>query len=484
MISSLWKFVIFFSSNLLPYITIFLLSLFMPGDTDLGWHLRYGEFFFKTGKIVRENIFSLEMPGYKWVNSSWLTDLITYPVYNTGSFLGLSILGAITVVLTFYIFSKVLKLSFWEKAFIFPVLYFLEYPLIKISFRGQLISLLFTAIIIYLLSQYRRGKTKTVFFLVPLFLLWANLHGGFLLGLIICLMYFTIRQIKNFTAKKGFADKNLAAAIFISIPATLINPWGIGIYSEIIRHFGNPYQKYIVEWIPLSPFSDLWWVLIFWGIFIIINVSLIVDREKFSHVSEWVFITVIMYFLSHWMRRYAWTMYPVSLPVAGFLFKDIKPDRRKSVLRFLPYLIFIIIYFAAVKIHIPGQKLTKMNWSRFCNEFIKCSPESAEFLLNNKPPGKFLSFYNWGGYLIWNYPEIVPSVDGRMHLWQDKTGYSAFSKYYLLEQDIRNIDNSDYDTVYISTEKPLYRRLTTLSDRGQWTRVYEDESAAVFTRNK
>jgi len=71
-----------------------------------------------------------------------------------------------------------------------------------------------------------------------------------------------------------------------------------------------------------------------------------------------------------------------------------------------------------------------------------------------------------------------------MHLWQDKTGYSAFSKYYLLEQDIRNIDNSDYDTVYISTEKPLYRRLTTLSDRGQWTRVYEDESAAVFTRNK
>src|SRR3989344_1890931 len=109
-------------TSILPYLAVFFASLFHPYDNDLGWHLKYGEYFFKNGHILRENIFSTEMPNYHWVNSSWLTDLISYVTFTNFGFLGLSILAATIITATFYFFAKSARLDFFEKALIFPPL--------------------------------------------------------------------------------------------------------------------------------------------------------------------------------------------------------------------------------------------------------------------------------------------------------------------------------------------------------------------------
>ena len=232
----------------------------------------------------------------------------------------------------------------------------------------------------------------------------------------------------------------------------------------------------------MPPFSDLWWLLIFWGIFLIINIRIIIDRKKFVEYSEWIFITAIFYFLSFWMRRYAWSMYLLSTGVIIFYFKQIKPAWSNIWGKAIPVAILSALYLFAVFYHIPGQRLTGMNWDRFCREFIKCSRESAEFLIANKIEGKFLSNYNWGGWLIWNFPEIKPLIDGRMHLWRDGSGYSAFGEYYFLEQNVNDIQKSGFEVVYMSTEKPLHKRMIELVNEGKWKVVYGDELAGVFMR--
>jgi len=55
--------------------------------------------------------------------------------------------------------------------------------------------------------------------------------------------------------------------------------------------------------------------------------------------------------------------------------------------------------------------------------------------------------YSWGGWMIWNYPDVKPSIDGRMHLWEDEKGYSAFAEYYTNVQDWESIDKSRYNNV-------------------------------------
>ena len=71
-----------------------------------------------------------------------------------------------------------------------------------------------------------------------------------------------------------------------------------------------------------------------------------------------------------------------------------------------------------------------------------------------------------------------------MHLWRDEKGYSAFAEYYFLEQDVTDIEESDYDVVYMWSEKPLFNKMIKLSDQGKWQTVYKDERAGIFVRNK
>src|SRR4051794_10465731 len=106
--------------SVLPYLLVFLTSLYVPSDPDLGWHLKYGEYFFQHGQVLRDNPYSSLMPNYHWANVSWGTDVITYATYSLGGFLGLTIASALLVTATFYFFSKAARLSLWNQIFLFP----------------------------------------------------------------------------------------------------------------------------------------------------------------------------------------------------------------------------------------------------------------------------------------------------------------------------------------------------------------------------
>src|SRR3989344_6112608 len=126
--------------NLLPYLFVFIASLYQPWDADLGWHLKYGEYFFQHGRILKENIFSTGMADFIWPNTSWGIDLIYYSAFHLLGFLGLTLLSSLVIAVTFYFFSKAYEVSIWHKALIFPFLDILKKPLYRISFPGPGVS--------------------------------------------------------------------------------------------------------------------------------------------------------------------------------------------------------------------------------------------------------------------------------------------------------------------------------------------------------
>ena len=461
-----------------PYIVVFIACLYNPADSDLGWHLKYGEYFFKTGHILKENIYSTEMPGYKWINSSWATDLFTYSIFSNFGFLGLSLAGALIVTLTFYFFSKAASLSFWKQAFLFPALVYLEQPLVIVSFRGHLLSLLSLGILYFLLNLYTKGKRRWLCLIVPLFALWSNVHGEFILGLGLFFAWILFYLRKNIFAKEA---KFLFGILAVSILATLINPYSIGIYQETFRHFGNPFQQYVIEWLPFDKYSLLWWNLVIWGFFLLINLFILTRQKRLTENLPIIGGTVILFTLSLLIRRYAWPMFFVSLPIAKNIFSLIKPKEEK--LQFvIPVAIFILFYITMLYVRNPLGDISSMSWNTYCQRYTLCSPNSAQFLIDNKLTNNLLTFYNWGGWLIWNYPEIKPSIDGRMHLWRDDNDYSAFAYYYPFEQAWKNVDESIYDIVYMPPTKPIFKQMTKLVEEGKWVIVYEDELAGIFVR--
>lgn len=489
--------------SLLPYLTVFIFTLYSPSDPDLGWHLKYGEFFAEHGSVLRGNTFSTLMPDYRWANTSWLTDIISYGVYQAGGFLGLTLFGSLVVTLTFFFFSRVAKLTLWDQAFLFPLLLYLEQPLNAVSFRGQQISLLLIGILFYLIGFYK-SKPKIFLLIIPLFLVWANLHGQFIFGLAlfagwiaIYLIQKAIVDVLNFPKKAPFVKKlmyvvrtNAKETMFLfgiliaSSTVTVINPFGIGIHTAALSHFGSPLLKNIGEYLPFELLSQAWINQVIVGIGIVLGFIFLYFKSNLAPRIPLLVVSLVVYALSFSVRRYAWPAYymilPMLQPIAGFL----KPDNKKTA-SIMTAVFLIILFGIAVTSRFPFTKYVSYNWNDYCKTYsLKCSSDAAEYIVKNNLTADLYTLYGWGGWLIWQYPEIDPLIDGRMHLWKDKNGYSGFTDYYAYEQNFQDIDDSPYNTVFMSPDKPVYNRLEALVQKKRWKLVYEDDFAGVFVRIK
>lgn len=477
--------------NLLPYIFVFLSSLYQPFDADLGWHLKYGQYFFQHGEILKTNIYSTDMAGFLWPNTNWFTDVLTYAIFNIGGFFALTLVSALIVTLTFWVFAKAFDLDYFQKSFIFLILVALEYPVNLISFRGQQLSILFLGVLIFLLRKI--SPRKNLLFLPVLFLFWSNIHGQFILGLGIFGMYLGFLLLTdlsenwpkiNFSEIKHVLIKNkfLIYSLIFSFLVCLINPFGISTFTIASSHFNSPELKYILEYLPIDDLTNEWWKQMVFGIMLFCGALALFFSEKIKKYIPEIGLVSIFFVLSFLVRRYAWSMYYLGIPLLAPVADFIKPDTEKNANR--AGIVFFIIFIACtLYLKAPFGQYLNMNWDTYCSKFNSCSAKSIEFIRDNNLTENLLSLYGWGGYMIWNYPEVKPSIDGRMTVWHDpKTGYSALGDYYAYEQDWKSIDNSKYNVVLMSPEKPLYDRLKKLVEEGKWKKVYEDDQAGVFVR--
>lgn len=474
---------------ILPFLIVFIATIYMPFDADLGWHLKYGEHFFKTGQILRDNTFSTLMPDYKWSNTSWGIDLVEYWTFNNFGFIGLSLLTAAVITLTFFFFSLAFNLSLWQKTFIFPGLLMLESPVNEVSFRGQLVSLMLLGILYYFITRYEDNKSKIIYFLPALFLFWANLHGLFILGLGLFLIWIINYSIKTYLENEKniistFREiKYLILVFVLSALITLVNPFGFGIIEIAFTHFNNPFLKYISEYLPFEEASQQWWNQITLGVLIMFGVMFLYFGEKIKQSITHLSSIGILYTLSFFVKRYTWALYYLTIPFLKPVADFFKPDSEKYT-KISASVILLATLAITVWLKNPTSTLQNMSWDIYCKKYMLCSPKAVEYIRKNNLKDNLYTFYTWGGWMIWNYPDVKPTIDGRMHLWKDKNGYSAFEHYYPYEQDWYDIDSSKYDVVLMGAYKPVYKRLLELVEEGRWKLVYKDENAGVFVRIK
>ena len=475
-----------FVRGLLPYIVVFIACIYKPIDPDLGWHLKYGEYFFTSGQVLRDNILSTEMPDYKWANIAWGIDLINYAIFQAGGFFGLSLAGALVATLTFFFFAKAYKLDYWQKAIIFPLLLYLLSTIHANSFRGQLVSIMLLGILVYVIKRYEDGVKKVLYFVPLLMLFWANLHGLFIMGLGIFFLWETLfvatKYLKDKAIKPLLPDLKLLVPVSVATLLTpLIHPFGIGVYAVAIEHFDSPLLDYITEYNPVAELSNHWYHLIVVGVlFAIGSITFYLKKTVSNHTSD-IGLFSVLYFFSFSTRKYLWAMYyfiiPFAKPVADF----IRPESKNGVF-YGATLLFIITLGFVLVLKQPFTQFTTMTWKSYCNVFLRCSDEAVSQLKEYYIEGKTLTPYAWGGYIIWNHPDIKPAVDGRMSVWTDEKGYSGFEYTFNYEWDRESVNQSKFDVVLAAKNRPIYDELVGQTRFGSWRKVYEDQSSGIFVR--
>ncbi len=485
--------------TLLPYLIVFIYSLFQPSDPDLGWHLKYGEYFWQHGSVLRDNTFSTMMPNFHWANTSWLTDIIGYTVFHFSGFLGLTIASALIVSLTFFFFAKAFQLNLWQQTIVFPFVLYLEEPVNAISFRGQQIALLFVGILFYLLSLYEK-KPKALWLCLPLFLVWAAVDGEFILGIALFGLWVLLYIFKKFwTGRIGFSFQlkkiltffteekkeilTLGLIVLCSILVTFINPFGVGIHLDSLSHIGSPLLKDIGEYLPFVYFAQTWWNEMIVGIVLVFGLFILSFRGLFWEYLPILGGGLLLFALSLQIRRYAWPAYYLVFPLFAMTATFLKPDGKRTT-KIASTFILLLLLVSVLWMRYPFTKFSQDDWNQYCLlQSDPCSAQSADYLVTHHLNHNLYSLYGWGGWLIWNYPQIKPSIDGRMHMWVEN-GYSAFTDYYDAEQNMKDIDKTSYDTVYMTPDKPVYNRLVYLTKQGKWKQVYADKYAGIFVRTE
>ena len=241
-------------------------------------------------------------------------------------------------------------------------------------------------------------------------------------------------------------------------------------------------QKSIVEWLSPDDFSFVWWHQLIAGMALTLGLALQGTGRKTFDLAPFYLPSFILFIFTFWIRRYAWPFYYSSVFLLKPLISFIKPETKNYQLIVGGIFAVSFLLFSLWSKY-PFTEFKSMNWDNYCRRSISCSPGAAKAVIDNKLNNDdLLTLYDYGGFLIWNYPQIKPTIDGRMHLWRNESGYSAFEYYYPIEQNLEDIDKSRYNAVLTSNRKPIYNRLVELRKEGKWVAVHVDKYSAVFVR--
>lgn len=121
--------------------------------------------------------------------------------------------------------------------------------------RPQIFSVALFAGLLFLLS--RPVVTRRAVVLLPLLLtIWANLHGGFVVGCGLLLIVWVGRVIECGSVRAALADTQvrrlLLAGVLSAAAIAVLNPMGPRVYLLAIEFGNNPNLKTLDEWAPLD----------------------------------------------------------------------------------------------------------------------------------------------------------------------------------------------------------------------------------------
>lgn len=210
-------------------------------EPDFWWMLRTGEWIVEHGAVMTSDVFSYTREGTSWINVKWLYEVLIYGMSTVGGPESIPMLAAL-----FYSFLLVLL---WRTSdltskqglvgLFIATLIFLIGAEFRMTGRPEMSSHLLTAAFLFLLHSHSKRPGKLIFLLIPLQVLWTNLHEGFGTGMVIVIAWLLMTLTQAAAGRK--TDWKKPALITLGVILTpAISPNGI----EMILH-------------PLNIFSQL-----------------------------------------------------------------------------------------------------------------------------------------------------------------------------------------------------------------------------------
>jgi hypothetical protein len=221
----------------LLFLAIALSAFLMPAQNDTWWQLRAGREMWLTRHILLRDTFSHTVYGAFWPNHEWLSQVLFYGAYAAGGMPLVTIVSA-TAVTSAWLLVWRLTPGSTRASFLLTSLAVVSASTIW-GPRPQVLSLVLLALTMWLLCSRR-------YVWLPItFLLWANLHGAVVMGVLVL-----AAALVAAAAEIRQRVPALALAVLGCLLTTLATPLGSAFWTEIPRSLARIRQLGIQEWDP------------------------------------------------------------------------------------------------------------------------------------------------------------------------------------------------------------------------------------------
>ncbi|HUT16155.1 MAG TPA: hypothetical protein VMY98_07930 [Anaerolineae bacterium] len=465
---------------------IFVIAIIPLKDPDLFWHLANGRLIFSSHAIPRTDPFSFTMYGKEWICHEWLSDVAMYIVYDWFGPAVLAIAGGAVVAASFGLVAARCPASPFIAAFCTLLAAFASAPLW--GTRPQMISLLLASLTLYIAEG--RGP---LWILVPLGALWANLHGGFFLGTVI-VGVFAVGAAIDVLRKKDRAGgwKAVTAPVLATIgmaASPLLSPYGIRLLVYPFETLFSPaMREYIIEWFSPDFHKVAFQPLALLLLALMASLALSKKRPSSTHLLLLLGTTYAALSSGRHVPLFA----IVAAPVLSGQLANLGPRHRVgasdasadgSARKLLarrpstPFGVTFALLVAAVLVVSFVWRLRPVVSADQTDQAVHSPIRALQFMQNAGLGGNLFNKYSWGGYLIW-HGELV-FIDGRADVYGDE----FLRQYMHIYRGLVSPDSvfQQYDIARVLIE-PGSALATLLEGSPDWSEVYRDEKAIVFTR--
>jgi hypothetical protein len=447
-------------------------------DPDLWWHLQAGQDIVQSQSIPKVDPYSFTKAGHEWIAHEWLSEVVMYLIYRFSGWGGLLFVFSVLITITLYIVYRRCEGKPYVAAFSILLAAGSASPLFGI--RPQMITLLLVAIFIGVLTRYSDdGQGKRLWWMIPIMLLWVNLHGGYVVGLGLIGLYI----VSLILDRKWHLVPRLGLVLLLATAMVPLNPNGFRMFSYPFETLSLAAVTFIDEW--ASPdFHKLMFLPLALLLFSLLgSLALSARRPQLSEL----FLLLITAFGALRSARHIPIFALIATPILARHVWDIivthKWEKRFTGVE-APATGFALIFnliFLLAPATLGVVRVTHFVSNQPAYEARNYPRAAVNFLLEKQLPAPLYNNYGWGGYLIRRlYPNYRVYIDGRADVYGDSFTLEAVRTFDGKPDWRKPLERLGIRTVIITPDSPL---ASLLREDDTWTRAYEDRQAVIFTRS-
>ncbi len=406
-------------------------------DADAGWHIRTGEYIMAHHAVPHQDLYSFSKAGQPWYAWEWGSDVLFGWLHHIAGLKGVVLF---TGVLLSLFATTLMRRMIWRGVHVFVTLgvALLSVGAASIHFlaRPHIFTLLFLSISVWLIELDREKQSRRIWLLVPLTIVWTNLHGGFLSLIAVLGLCAIGTAVEAFAAHEAWGGMwwrsagrylGLAAAC---AAASLVNPYGYQLHVHMWEYLRSDWIKTVIQEFMSPTFRNenmfQFEMLMLTGLIAagaLLRRRAVVEAlwivffahmalQSVRHVPVYVTVVgpVIAYEISSWWKASTRRAAKKSFPA---ILNQIAADAAAGFKRTSVWPVAVVVALVVTGAPIPWPKdFPDLNFP------IQLVHEHEPQILASR----VLTTDQWADYLIYVNPQQKVFVDGRSDFYGPETG--------------------------------------------------------------